>query len=307
MRRPTSTYSIAALDAERGEMGVAVQSHWFSVGSLVPWCEAGVGVVATQSMVEPAYGPRILSLLRFGMSAEEALEALVRMDSLRDYRQIGVVDVRGGAAAYTGSRCIPEAGHLIGEGFTVQANIMRSAEVWPAMAEAFRRARGELAERLLEALLAGERAGGDLRGMQSAAILIVRARPTGRPWLDKLVDLKVEDSSNPLRELQRLLRLHKAYQHANRGDELASQGRFDEAMKEYDAASSLAPEVEEHEFWKAVTMLNHGRVREAAPILRRVFEENRAMITLLRRLPGTGLLKLSAQEVEKILSCLKIG
>lgn len=306
MKRLTSTYSIVALDSERGEMGVAVQSHWFSVGSLVPWCEAGVGAVATQSMVEPAYGPRILALLRFGMSAEEALETLVRVDSLRDYRQVGVVDVEGRAAAYTGSRCIPEAGHIIGEGFTVQANIMCSAEVWPAMAEVFRKTRGELADRLLEALLAGERAGGDLRGMQSAAILIVRIQPTGKPWLDKLVDLRVEDSANPLRELQRLLRLHKAYQHANRGDELTSQGKFDEALREYDAASSLAPEVEEHEFWKAVTMLNHGRIRDAVPILRKVFEKNKSMITLLRRLPGTGLLNLSAQEVEKILSQLNI-
>jgi len=206
--RPVATYSIVARDSATGELGVAVQSHWFSVGAVVPWAEAGVGAVATQSFIDPSYGALGLDLMRAGKSAPEALAALLAADAQRDVRQVGMVDARGRVARHTGRLCIPAAGDQAGAQYVVQANLMERATVWPAMARAFEAATGDLAERLMAALEAAEAEGGDIRGRQSAALLVVKAHSTGRPWADRRFDLRVEDHPEPLPELRRLLRLN---------------------------------------------------------------------------------------------------
>ncbi len=300
--RPVSTYSIVARDPETGLLGVAVQSHWFSVGSIVSWAEPGVGAVATQSFVEPSYGPLGLFLMRSGKSSSEALKALIEIDPMAEYRQVAMVDSSGNVAAHTGSLCIPEAGHITGEGYSVQANLMLSSEVWPAMADAYEKAEGDLPSRLLAALDAAERAGGDIRGRQSAAILVVSGKVMGAPWKGVLVDLRVEDHPSPIEELRRLLRLHEAYSHSNKGDELMAAGKVKEALKEYEEASKLAPEIIELPFWQAVTLAGSENVERALPIFRKVFTEERRWIEVLRRLPKAQILK--ASIVEEILSKL---
>jgi uncharacterized Ntn-hydrolase superfamily protein len=285
------TYSIVARDPATGELGVAVQSHWFSVGSIVTWAEAGVGAVATQSFVEPADGPRGLVLMRRGVPAPEALKQLVADDTHRNGRQVAMIDAAGRVSAYTGQSAISAAGHHIGDGFSVQANMMANDRVWPAMAAAFRGTKGDLAERMLAALDAAEKEGGDIRGRQSAAILIVKATGTGRPWAgaDRVFDLRVDDHTAPIDELRRLIRLQRAYAHANRGDELMTEQKIDLALKEYGAASRLAPEIVELPFWHAVTLASIGREAEAAPIFKMVFAKEPIWATLLQRLPAAGL------------------
>jgi len=299
---PTHTFSIVARDAKTGEMGVAVQSHWFSVGSLVTWAEASVGAVATQAFAEISYGPLGLDLMRAGRSAPEALAALLATDEEREVRQVGMVDALGRAAAHTGARCLADAGHETGEGFTVQANMMANPEVWPAMARAYRETKGELAERMLAALEAGQRAGGDIRGQQSASILVVRSTSTGRPWADTAIDLRVEDHPQPIQELRRLVGLHRAYRHMNRGDELLAAGKTEEALHDYRAAAGIAPEIEELPFWHAVTLADLGRLDEALPIFRDVFAKNADWATLLPRLPRAGLLRDDPDMMDRILA-----
>ncbi|MDQ6835079.1 MAG: DUF1028 domain-containing protein [Actinomycetota bacterium] len=245
-RARPGTYSIVARDAETGELGVAVQSHWFSVGPIVPWAQAGVGAVATQANVEVAYGPRGLELLASGSDARSALDQLVAEDPQADSRQVAIIDAAGSVAAHTGASCMAFAGHCRGVGVSCQANIMASEGVWPAMLEAYVAHRGTLAQRLLVALDAGEAAGGDLRGRQSAALLVVPGH--GRDW-DTVVSLRVEDHPQPLEELRRLARLHEAYALAGQGDERLAEGRHDEAAALYLQASECAPESDELQFW----------------------------------------------------------
>ena len=302
--RLAHTFSIVARDPETGELGVAVQSHWFSVGSVVTWAEAGVGAVATQSLVEVSYGPLGLALMRAGKSAGEALTALLAADEGRDLRQVAMVDAQGRVAVHTGPRCIAEAGHAVGPGFSVQANIMINSDVWPAMADAYESAEGDLAERLLAALEAGQAAGGDIRGQQSAAILIVKGASTGRPWADTVMDLRVEDHPEPIRELRRLVQIHRAYQHMNRGDERLGEGKVEEALEEYRAAAALAPHIEELPFWQAVTLADLGRLEEALPLFGRVFAVNPAWADLVRRLPASGLLRDDPEMMRRILETL---
>ncbi|MGB9760452.1 MAG: DUF1028 domain-containing protein [Thermoproteota archaeon] len=301
LRRPTSTYSIIAIDKEEGLMGVAVQSHWFSVGSVVPWAEAGVGVIATQSVAEMSYGTLGLLLMKNGKTPEQALNALRTIDPNPEVRQVAMLSADGKIAAYTGKNCIPEAGHIVGENFSAQANLMRSKEVWPAMASAFSKTKGNLVERMLAALEAAEYAGGDVRGRQSAAIVVVRTKASSEPWKDKVVDLRVEDHPDPVRELKRLVRIHKAYEHANKGDELMAAGRVSEAMKEYEQASKEAPEIEELKFWQAVAMLNHGMVREAKEMLNNIFNINKDWKQVLRTLPKVGFLSVDEQTLNSVL------
>jgi Uncharacterized conserved protein len=218
------TYSIIARDEASGQLGVAVQSHWFAVGVLCPWVEAGVGAVATQSMVEVDYGPRGLAALRSGQTPQEALQTLLAQDEGRELRQVAMLDARGLTAVHTGSRCIGAAGHCSGPGFSVQANMMKNDTVWPAMAAAYQSARGSLAERLLAALKAAQAAGGDIRGKQSAALRVVDGVRSGQPWKHLLVDLRVDDSPDPLAELERLLRIHQAYELMNAGDDAITRG-----------------------------------------------------------------------------------
>ena len=261
------TYSIVARDPRTGELGVAVQSHWFAVGPIVPWVRAGVGAVATQSIAEPAYGPRALDSLATGARAREALDQLVDDDDLARFRQVAVIDAHGNAAAHTGDGCISHAGHQAGHEFSAQANMMASPEVWPAMAHAFEAATGPLARRLLAALHAAEARGGDARGRQSCALVVAPAH--GESW-QRTVDLRVDDHPEPLAELDRLLDLSDAYALATEGDELVGQGRHDEAGERYRAASALAPGNHELLFWAGLAAAQLGdmptaveRVREA--------------------------------------------
>ena len=300
--RPVATYSIVARDATTGELGVAVQSHWFSVGSVVSWAEAGVGAIATQSFIDPSYGPLALDLLRAGRSAPEALAGLLAADGGRDVRQVAIVDASGRVAAHTGARCIAAAGHATGDGFSVQANLMDNDAVWPAMHAAFTKAQGDLADRLLAALDAAQAAGGDIRGKQSAALLVVRGTATGRPWVDRRIDLRIEDHPEPLVELRRLLRLARAYERSNRGDEMATLQRWDEAGREYAAAAALAPEIAELPFWHAAALATAGRLDEARPLFAAVFAREPRWRELVPRLPAAGLLPDDQDLIAKIVA-----
>jgi uncharacterized Ntn-hydrolase superfamily protein len=301
-RRPVSTYSIVARDPVTGEMGVAVQSHWFSVGSIVTWAEAGVGAVATQSFVDPNYGPLALKLLRAGKSAPEALAALLAADEGRDVRQVAIVDAQGRVAAHTGKKCIIAAGHEIGANFSVQANLMDKASVWPAMARAFESAKGDLVDKLMAALEAAEAEGGDIRGKQSAAILVVKAQSTGRDWAgaDRVIDLRVEDHPAPLVELRRLINVHRAYVHMNNGDLCAEKKDWTCAVREYGAAEKLMPEQMEIVFWHAATLVSAGRVEEALPLFKKVFAREPKWAELVGRLPASDLLPNDPKLIARI-------
>jgi len=283
-QRPVNTYSIVALDEKTGELGVAVQSHWFSVGSLVPWAKAGVGAVATQSFVKVEYGPDGLKLMSEGKTAEEALTALLTQDEGEAVRQVGMVDIHGNAAAHTGSSCIDFAGHFVGKNYTVQANLMEKNTVPQVMSQAFETTKGSLAERMLAALEAAENEGGDLRGKQSAAMLIVSGKPTGISYKDVVMDLRIEDHPTPIKELKRLIRIHKAYHHANQGDHYMETGQTELALKEYDTAANYYPENPELPFWTAVTLVGANRVDEALPIFKDVFVRNPHLKILVPRL-----------------------
>ncbi|HEX9942534.1 MAG TPA: DUF1028 domain-containing protein [Thermoanaerobaculia bacterium] len=301
------TYSIVARDPATGDFGVAVQSHWFQVGPTVPWAEAGVGAVATQSFVKVDYGPLGLKLMKEGRSAQEALDSLLARDPQKDVRQVAMVDGKGRVAAWTGPKCIAAAGHQTGAGFSVQANLMDRPTVWPAMARAFEAARGDLADRLLAALDAAQAEGGDIRGRQSAALLVVRARASGEPWHDKLVDLRVDDHPDPLAELRRLLNLHRAYEEMNQGDEAVAKNEFPAALRHYTRASELAPDVVELPFWQAVTLFVGGQEEKALAIFRDVFAREERWARLVPRLPASGLLPDDPKKVEKILSVAPPG
>lgn len=300
--RPVSTYSIVARDPATGNLGVAVQSHWFSVGSAVPWAEAGVGAVATQSFVEISYGPLGLEAMRSGVSATKALKDLIEKDAHSDVRQVAFVDHTGRAAAHTGSGCIPGAGHRTGEGYSVQANLMLTDEVPDAMARAYEKSSGAFAERLLAALRAAQQAGGDIRGKQSAAVLVVRAEPSAEPWTDRLIDLRVEDNDHPLTELDRLLKLHRAYELMDRGDEAMAAGAMKESMDLYAKAEVLFPDNDEFIFWHAVTLVNNERLSDALPLFARAFRMNANWMLLVPRLAQVGQLPETPGTVARILS-----
>lgn len=283
------TYSIAARDPAIGVLGVAVQSHWFSVGPIVPWCEAGTGVVATQAFADPGYGPQVLDLLRAGRPAPAALSALTSIDEQADRRQVAVVDTAGRVAVHTGARCIPESGHRTGAEVSVQANMMRNDTVPDAMLEAYSASDADLAGRMMAALEAAEAAGGDVRGRQSAAMVIVASRGTGRPWVDRLVDLRVDDHDDPLGELSRLLTLHRAYDRMNRADEHLTGGDTAAASGEYRAARTEA-DITEAAFWHGVMLAEAGDIDGARDVLEHAFAEHDGWELLLRRLPAVDLL-----------------
>lgn len=297
-----ATYSIVARDPETGEMGVAVQSHWFSVGSIVSWGEAGVGVVATQSFVNPGFGPNGLELLKSGITAEQVVDKLIEEDEGRDVRQLAILDVNGKVKSYTGKNCIPGAGNIVGENYSVQANLMLNDKVPGAMSKAFEESTGPLAERMMAALFAAENVGGDIRGKQSAAILVVKGRSTGQVWEDRLIDLRVEDDPYPLDKLDRLLKIHRAYGHMNAGDLAVEHGDMELAMKEYSAAEKMFPENEEMKYWHAVTMATNGNVEGSLPLFETVFKKNGNWKILTPRLVPIGLLNVSKEQLQKILS-----
>jgi len=299
--RPVATYSIVARDPTTGELGVAVQSHWFSVGSVVSWAEAGVGAVATQSFVDPGYGPLGLSLMRAGRSAPDSLKALLAGDPQRDVRQVGMVDAQGRAATHTGSLCIPAAGGQEGKEYVVQANLMEKPSVWPAMARAFETAQGDLAERMLAALDAAESEGGDIRGRQSAALVVVKARASGRPWADRVFDLRVEDHPQPLAELRRLVRLQRAYNHMTAGDDCVALADWVCAEREYGAARTLEPAHAEMAFWYAVALATAGKLDAAQPLFAQAFASDPRWRELVRRLPAVKQLPQDPRLLDAIL------
>lgn len=300
--RPVHTYSIVARDSLTGELGVAVQSHWFSVGSVVTWAEAGVGAVATQSLVEVSYGPLGLEMMRAGKTAGQALEALLSADPDREVRQVAMVDAQGRVAVHTGNRCIAEAGHRAGDQFSVQANLMEKSTVWAAMARAYESTAGDLAERMISALEAAQKEGGDIRGKQSAAILIVKPESSGLPYRDKVMELRVEDHPEPVAELRRLAQVHRAYEYMNKGDELITVGDVKGAVEAYGKAARMLPDNPEVLFWAAITMITAGNDEEAMGFFKRVFAADEKWMEVVRRLPASGLLPDDKKLVEKILS-----
>lgn len=293
------TYSIVARDPVTGEMGVAVQSHWFSVGSIVSWGEAGVGVVATQSFVNPSFGIRGLELLKSGKSPQEAVDELISSDEGRDVRQLAILDSKGRSASYTGKNCIQEAGNIAKENYSVQANMMLTGKVWSAMSKAFEESNGQLAERMITALEVAQSEGGDIRGKQSASLLIVKGESTGKIWEDRYIDLRVEDNSDPVEELKRLLQVFRAYEHMNNGDLAIEKNDMELAMKEYSAAEQMFPDNPEMKYWHAITLVNNGKLEEALPMLKEVFSKDTNWKTLTERLPKSGLLK--EEDLRKIL------
>ena len=295
------TYSIVARDPETGELGVAVQSHWFAVGQLVPWLAAGVGAVATQSFVEVSYGPLGLDLMRAGRAPEAALKALVETDEDAGVRQVAMVDASGRVAAHTGDRCIAEAGHHVGEGYSVQANMMERATVPGAMAAAFEGSEGALAERLLQTLEAAEGEGGDIRGRQSAALVIVTAAPSGKPWEDVTFDLRVDDHPAPLPELRRLVELQRGYAHAQRAEDHELEGDLEGASREYRAALELVPDSSEFSFWAGVTLARAGKTVEGRKQIAHAFEQEPRLRELLRRIARDGHVDLAPDQLDALL------
>src|SRR5262245_35552222 len=303
--RPVHTFSIVARDPVTGQMGVAAQSHWFSVGSIVPWAEAGVGAVATQSFVDPSYGPLGLQQMRSGGSAPEILKKLLAADKGRDVRQVAMIDAQGRVDAWTGKSDIQAAGHIVGKNFSVQANLMLNEKVWPAMAQAFEAAKGDLADRMLAALDAAQLAGGDIRGRQSAALVVVTGKPTGLAWKDRTFDLRVDDSAEPLKELRRLVTLQRAYNHMNAGDLAVEKKDNEGALREYGAAEQLVPDNAEMIYWHAVALANMGRLDESLPLFKKVFAMDRNWVDLTLRLPQAGLLPEDKQLIQRIVAQAK--
>ena len=325
-----ATFSIVARDPKTGEIGVAVQSHWFAVGQIVPWAEAGVGAVATQSFVDPSYGQLGLDLLRTGRSAPDALRGLLNADVSCDVRQVAMIDAAGNVATFTGGRDIQAAGgvanggnaatHLacgtaggsfmVGKDFAAQANLMANDRIWPAMAKAFAETSGDLADRLLAALDAAQAAGGDIRGRQSAALLIVSGKATGKRWQDEVFNLRVDDNPEPLKELRRLVALQRAYNHMNAGDLATEHNDNEGALREYAAAETIASTTEgvpksryaEMIYWHAVALVNMKRVDEALPLFARAFAMEPGWRELTPRLPKAGLLPDDPKVIERIVA-----
>lgn len=300
--RPVNTYSIVARDVVTGELGVAVESHWFSVGSLVLWAEPGVGAVATQSFVDSDYGPLGLQLMRAGKNAGEALSALLAIDEHANVRQVGMVDANGVVANHTGDKSIIEHCESAGDNYTVQANLMWKPTVCAAMAAAFESSDGDLAEGLMRALEAAQGEGGDIRGRQSAALLVVSDDRSQPPWGGRLFDLRVEDAAEPLLELRRLLTMNRAYNLMNAGDEHMMLGDIEKAVDAYAAAESLVPDSHEMIFWHAATLAGAGQVDAALPLFEKAFAMWPKWRELVVRLPASGLLPDDPDLMRKILS-----
>jgi uncharacterized Ntn-hydrolase superfamily protein len=328
--RPVNTFSIVARDPQSGQIGVAVQSHWFAVGQIVPWAEAGVGAVATQSFVDPSYGKLGLDLLRAGKSAPDVLRGLLGADAACQVRQVGIVDAGGNVATFTGSRDIQAAGGIagrasgpatqigcgsaggtlnVGRDFAVQANLMSNDKVWPAMAKAYGETAGDLAERMLAALDAAQAAGGDIRGKQSAALIVVTATSSGKRWQDEIFNLRVDDHPEPLKELRRLVALQRAYNHMNAGDLATEHNDSEGALREYGAAEQIAattPGIPQSRYaemiyWHAVALVNMKRVDEALPLFAKAFQMEPGWRELTPRLPKSGLLPDDGALIERIL------
>lgn len=296
------TFSIVARDPATGEMAAAVQSHWFSVGSSVIWGKSGVGVVATQSFIRKAYGPLGLELMEKGESPQKALDELLAKDPGKEVRQVAFLNTKGESAVYTGKNCIDFARDIHGANFSVQSNMMLTDQVCIAMQKAFvKNANLPLAERVVACLKAAQGAGGDIRGKQSAALIVVSGKPVKDPWDDKLIDLRVDDSANPIPELERLLSLQRAYQHMNNGDLQVEKGNMPKAMAEYSAAEKMFPGNLEMQYWHAITLANNKGVKQASAMLKKIYAKDPNWRELTRRLPKVGQLTVSPTELKMLL------
>jgi uncharacterized Ntn-hydrolase superfamily protein len=296
------TFSIVARDEVTGEMAVGVQSHWFSVGTAVPWGEAGVGVVATQAFVNKSYGTKGLVLMKAGKTATDALRELLAKDDGREVRQVAMMDVNGNVNAYTGKNCIDYASNIVGKNFSVQSNMMLNNKVCPAMAKAYEENAGKpLAERVLAALNAAQAVGGDIRGKQSAAILVVAGKASDQPWNDKLIDLRVDDNNLPLVELDRLLKLYRAYEHMDKGDLATEKNDMKLAMEEYGTAMKSFPKNLEMQYWTAITLANNKKVKEASALLQKIYLQDANWRKLTKRLPKVNLLNVTEMELKELL------
>ena len=297
------TFSIVARDAKTGEMAVGVQSHWFSVGTAVPWGEAGVGVVATQSFVNKSYGPKGLALIKAGKTAPEALQELLAQDDGREVRQVAMIDTNGNVNAHTGKNCVDYASQIAGKNFSVQSNMMLNNKVCPAMAKAFEASEGKpLAERILIALQAAQAVGGDIRGKQSAAILVVAGKSTGQVWTDRLIDLRVDDNDLPLVEMERLLKLFRAYEHMDKGDLATEKNDMKLAMEEYGAAMKMFPKNLEMQYWTAITLANNKKVKEAGIMLQKIYKQDANWRELTKRLPKVKLLTVTETDLKELIN-----
>jgi uncharacterized Ntn-hydrolase superfamily protein len=294
------TYSIVARDPGSGDLGVAVQSHWFAAG-IVCWARPGLGAVATQATALIDHGPLALDLLERGLDAEAALRARGEADEDFAARQVAVLDASGGVAVHTGASCIPEAGHRRGDGFSCQANMMRRDTVWDAMAAAFESADGALADRLLAALDAGEAEGGDVRGRQAARVLVVRGEPTDRPWEDVLVDVRVDDHPEPLVEIRRLVELARTYDRLEHAEELELAGDLEGALAERRAAIHASPGNPEAGFWTAISLAARGRIDDARPLVAAAVAVDPGWADLLRRLGERALSEMTPELSEALL------
>jgi len=305
-KKPTDplahTFSIVARDEKTGEMAVAVQSHWFSVGTGVSWGEAGVGVVATQSFTNKSFGLRGLELLKQRKSPQEALDMLLSDDSGKDFRQVAILDKLGRVATHTGKSNIEVAGHANGPNFSVQANMMLNDKVVPAMEKAWKEnAVRPLAERMVLVLKAAQNAGGDIRGKQSAALLVFASQASTTPWNDKLVDLRVDDSIDPVKEIERLLNVFRAYEHMNKGDFYVEKNEMNSAMEEYNKAMKMFPLNLEMEYWTAITLANNNEIAKASAMLARIYRKDKNWRELTKRLPKSGLLTVSENDLRELI------
>ncbi|MBU1101549.1 MAG: DUF1028 domain-containing protein [Bacteroidetes bacterium] len=296
------TFSIVARDTVTGEIGVAVQTHSFAVGNRVSWAEAGIGAIATQSFTNKSFGPRGLEYLREGCSAEETLEKLIDSDFGKDVRQVGIIDNNGNVATWTGKKCIREAGHISGNNFSVQANMMLTDQVWSAMAEAFESTKAPLAERLIASLEAAQSVGGDIRGIQAAAMKVVSGKSTGNYWEGVTIDLRVDDSKDPIKELARLLKVQRANEHLGRGEVALEKGDLKTAIEENSIAQDMLPEDLEVKYWYAVSLANNNMVEMSLPIFKEVFAKDNNWKILTERLPEVDLLRVGKSELREILA-----
>jgi uncharacterized Ntn-hydrolase superfamily protein len=262
-----------------------------------------VGAVATQSFTNKSFGIRGLNLLRSGLTAQQALDSLLATDEGRNVRQVAIIDTKGNVATHTGKDCIDYASHIKRDNFSVQSNMMLTNKVPQAMATAFENSGGKpLAERMILALEAGQKAGGDIRGQQSAAIIVVPGKSEGKAWEERLVDLRVDDNPAPIKELRRLYNVQIAYQHMNNGDLATEKNDMVTAMNEYNAAMKMFPQNLEMQYWTGITLANNKQVDKALPVLKKVFAQNAAWKELTRRLPKVNLLTLSDADLKRILS-----
>jgi uncharacterized Ntn-hydrolase superfamily protein len=296
------TYSIVARDPKSGELGIAVQSRYFAAGRLVPGIEAGVGVIASQASANASFPSEGLRLLRSGFAAQEVLQQLIGSDGGAALRQVAVLDRQGNVAVHTGASCVAAAGHRIGVQCSAQANMMVQPTVWPAMLDAYERGAGDLAERLLQAMQAAEREGGDLRGRQAAALIVVAGEPSSPPR--PLIDLRVDDHADPVAEIKRQLAYSRAHQRAGLALDRVAADDFNGALAELDICCAAYPQEPDFLTRRALVLLALGRTREARATMERACAIDRGWADYVVRLADAGILRIPRDRVASLVDGL---